>query len=185
MKKTVIALALTAAICCPAQNLIKNGDFQKADKNGKLVSWSYKGQAFSRVDSDQSGKTGEKAVMTKVTLPEGKKICRSCMTQEITLRPGKYRLTFTAKVIGTGFANCDWSCFNKDKKRIKVSNCWTPVCSRPAWKTITHEMVVPEGTAYIRLSVTGYVNASYKHTEGTMYFTGLSLTPVDAAAGKK
>ena len=185
MKKIAIALALTAAICCPAQNLIQNGDFQKADKNGKLVSWSYKDQAFTLVDSDQSGKAGEKAVMTKVVLPEGMKSCRSSMTQKITLRPGKYRLTFTAKVIGTGFANCDWSCFNKDKKRIKVPNCWTPVCSKPAWKTITHEMVIPEGTDYIRLSVTGYVSAAYKQTEGTMYFTGISLIPADAAAEKK
>ena len=185
MKKTVIALALTAAICCPAQNLIKNGNLQSVDQDGKLTDWKYNSKEFSLVQSDRPGETGKKVVKVKLALPEGKKICRSCMTQKITLRPGKDRLTFTAKVIGTGFANCDWSCFNKDKKRIKVSNCWTPVCSKPAWKTITHEMVIPEGTAYIRLSVTGYVSAAYKHTEGTMYFTGISLTPVDADAEKK
>jgi len=185
MKKTVIALALTAAICCPAQNLIKNGDFQKVGQDRKLTDWKYNTKEYSLVQSDRPGETGKKAVMVKLALPEGKKSCRSTMTQKITLRPGKYRLTFTAKVIGTGFANCDWSCFGKDKKRIKVPNSWTPVCSRPAWKTITHEMVIPEGTDYIRLSVTGYMSAAYKHTEGTMYFTGISLTPVDAAAEKK
>ena len=187
MKKTLIALALTAAICCPAQNLIKNGDFQKADKNGKLVSWSYKGQAFSRVDSDQSGKTGEKAVMTKVTLPEGKQTIFSSLNQKITLGPGKYRLTFTAKVIGDGYANCSWGCFTADRKRIELKKYWTPACSGPEWKTITHELVIPEGTSYISLAVSGYLTAARKHKEGSMYFSDIILTPVgsDQAAEQK
>ena len=37
MKRTAIAQALTAAICCPAQKLIRNPDFRKADQNGRAV----------------------------------------------------------------------------------------------------------------------------------------------------
>ena len=187
MKRTAIALVLMAAVCCQAQNLVKNSDFQKVDKKGKLVSWNYKVQNFTIVDSDQPGKTGEKAMMTKITMPEGKKSAISSMNQKIMLGPGKYRLTFSAKVIGDGSANCSWACFTADKKRIKLTKYWTPVCSGPEWKTITHEVVIPEGTNYIFLSMSGHLNAAKKHKEGTMYFTGISLTPAgnDQAAEKK
>ena len=181
MKRTAIVLALAAAICCPAQNLVKNGDFQKVDKNGKLTSWLYNLQHFTRVDSDQPGKTGGKAMLTKLTMPEGKKTCYASLNQKITLGPGKYRLTFTAKVIGDGYANCSWTSYTADKKTIKVKKTWTPVCFGPNWKTITHELEIPEGTSYIFLTVTGYLNGDRKHKEGSMYFSDIVLTPADSA----
>ena len=179
MKRIAIELALTAALCCPAQNLVKNADFQKVSKKGKLVSWNYKGQSFTSVDSDQPGKTGAKAAMTKLTMPEGKKTVFSNMTQKITLGPGKYRLTFTAKVDGDGYANCSWRSFAEEKKAIKVQTYWNPVCAGSEWKTITHELEIPEGPAYIYLSATGRLNASKGHKEGSMYFADISLTPVE------
>ena len=185
MKKTAIALALTAAVCCQAQNLITNGDFQSVGKDGKLTGWKYNAEEYSLVQSDRPGETDKKIVKVKLALPEGKKSCRSSMTQKVTLRPGKYRLSFTARVIGTGFANCEWSCFDKDRKRIKVPKCWTPACSGPEWKTITHVLVIPEGTAFIYLSLTGYLCASEKHKEGAMYFSGISLTPIDGGRKAK
>ena len=185
MKRTAVILALAAAVCCQAQNLVKNGDFKEVDKNGKLTGWYYKTENFTRVDSDQPGKTGEKAMVTKVTLPEGKQTLFSSLNQKITLGPGKYRLTFTAKVIGDGYANCSWGCYTADRKRIELKKYWTPTCSGPEWKTITHELVIPEGTSFISLAVSGYLTAARKNKEGSMYFSGIVLTPAEGTAEKK
>ena len=101
MKKTVIALALTAAVCCQAQNLVQNGDFQTLDEKGKLAGWYYKTAEYSQVPSDRPGETGKKVITTKVKLPtDGKTIRASTnLSQRIRdVKPGKYVVAVTAKV---------------------------------------------------------------------------------------
>ena len=122
MKRTAIVLAMTAALCCPAQNLIKNGDFQSVGQDGKLTDWKYDAKEYSLVQSDRPGETGKKVVMVKLALPEGKPDAKvtAYLRQRLQLKPGKYQLSVTGKVIGQGVVNCSWAFIGQDGKRMKM-----------------------------------------------------------------
>ena len=190
MKKTVIALALTAAFCCHAQNLVQNGDFQTLDEKGKLAGWYYKTAEYSQVPSDRPGETDKKVITTKVKLPtDGKTIRASTnLSQRIrNVKPGKYVVSVTAKVDGKGIVNCSWSFFGQDGKRMKMkSPYWTPPCQSSDWKTITYDLEIPEGVGSMNFTVTSYLDTRFKHTDSTMFISQVSLTPAaDKPAAKK
>lgn len=181
MKKTVIALALTAAVCCQAQNLIQNGDFQTLDEKGKLAAWYYKTAEYSQVPSDRPGETGKKVITTKVKLPTDGKTSRAStnLSQRIRdVKPGKYLVSVTAKVAGRGIVNCSWSFFDQQGKRMKMkSPYWTPPCQSSDWSTITFDLEIPEGVGNMNFTVTSYLDTRFKHTDSTMFISQVSLTP--------
>ena len=190
MKKTVIALALTAAVCCQAQNLIQNGDFQALDNKGKLAGWYYRVNEYSQVPSDRPGETGKKVITTKVKLPtDGKTIRASTnLSQRIRdVKPGKYVVSVTAKVVGRGIVNCSWSFFDQQGKRMKMkSPYWTPPCQSSDWSTITFDLEIPEGVGSMNFTVTSYLDTRFKHTDSTMFISQVSLTPAgEKPAAKK
>ena len=188
MKKIAIALALSAAICCPAQNLIRNGDFQSVDQDGKLTDWKYNTKAYSQVQSDRPGETGKKVVMVKLALPEEKPDAKvsADLRQRIQLKPGKYQISLTGKVIGQGVVSCFWGFLDQNRKMMKMkAPWWSKSCLKPSWQTVTGIIDVPEGTKFVDIVVTSYVYGKYKHKAGTMYIAGVDLAPADAAAEKK
>ena len=181
MKKTAIALAITAAVCCHAQNLLQNGDFQAVNEKGKLVGWSYNDKQYSQIQSDRPGETEKKVITTKLILPKDEKKTRisANLSQPIKdPKPGKYQVTFTAKVAGRGIVNCSWSFYGQDGKIMKMkSPFWTTACQSTDWKTINHVLEVPEGVKRMNFTVTSYLDARYKHTDCTMFISQVSLTP--------
>ena len=181
MKRTAIALAVTAAFCCQAQNLLQNGDFQAVNEKGKLVGWNYNVKQYSQVQSDRPGETEKKVITTKLTLPtDGKQIRVSAnLSQRImNPQPGKYQVSFTGKIIGRGIINCSWSFYGQDGKRMKMkSPFWTGACQSSDWKTINHVLEVPDGVKSLVFTVTSYLDSRYKHTDSTMFISQVSLTP--------
>ena len=182
MKRTAIVLAMTAALCCPAQNLFKNGDFQSVGQDGKLTNWKYNPKEYSLVQSDRPGETGKKVVMVKLALPEGKPDAKvnAYLAQRLQLKPGKYQLAVTGKVIGQGVVNCSWAFIGQDGKRMKMkAPWWSKACQGASWQTTKDIIEVPEGTKFVDFLVTSYVAGVYKQKAGTMFIASVVLTPAE------
>ena len=184
MKKLTIALALTAAVCCSAQNLIKNADFQEVDEKGKLVGWKYKTEQFSQVKSEDAADEGKQVVSAQITPPpEGEAKTRKSvsMRQRIQLPEArKYNLTLVAKINGTAFVNCSWIFLDENGKRIKVKKFWSKAIKsgKDEWKTVSDVLEVPEEAKAMDLLITTYADRKYKHEGGTSFIKQISLTPV-------
>lgn len=188
MKKTAIVLALTAAICCPAQNLIRNGDFQTVDKDGRLTDWKYNPKEYSLIQSDRPGETGKQVIMVKLAVPEGKPNARisANLTQRLQMKPGKYQFSITGKVIGQGVVNCSWTFVGQNGRDMKMkAPWWSKPCQSPSWQTVKGIIEVPKGTKFVEIRVTSFVDGRYKQKAGTMFIAGIALTPANAASEKK
>ena len=178
MKRTAIALALTAAICCPAQNLIQNPDFRKADQKGHAAGWVYQDKQFSRVESDKPGRFVIKSA--EIVRPEDKMLVMAGITQQnIKIpRPGKYVLSFTGKVLKQGALNASWSFFDKQKKKVPIQGAfWSKAHYGSESKTVTHILDIPEGVAMIRLSLSINVDKRRKENAGSVIIEEVSLSP--------
>ena len=184
MKKLTIALALVAAVCCSAENLIKNADFQEVDENGKLTVWKYKPSECSLAKSEVAADEGKQIVSILVTPPpEGEAKTRKSisLSQRIQLSDArKYQLTLVARVSGTAFVNCSWILYDENGKWIKASKNWSKAILKESkdWKTITQVVEFPEGAKSIDLLVTTYADRKYKHEGGTTFIKQVSLEPV-------
>ena len=185
MKKLTIALALMAAVCCSAENLIKNADFQEVDANGKLTVWKYKPEQYSLVKSEDAADEGKQVVSATVTAPEeGEEKTRTFVSlrQRIQLpQAGKYQLTLVGKIEGTAVLNCSWTFFDENKKTVKVGKFWSKVIKGGkdgGWKTVTEIVEVPEGVKSMELRVTTSCNRKRKQLGGTSFIKQVSLEPV-------
>ena len=178
MKKITIALALMAAVCCSAQNLIKNGDFQTVGKNGKLTGWRYSAE----FKTEESGDA--KVISVQVTAPEeGAEKTRAAvsMNQRIQLQDAKkLQLTLVGKVDGTGFINCSWRFLDESKAKIPVKKnyCKSIKGGTDEWQTVEHVVEVPEGAKVMILFISCSADRKRKQEGGTMYIKQVSLTPV-------
>lgn len=183
-KTTMIVLALTAAVCCSAQNLIKNSDFQEVGKNGKLTGWKYKTENFSLVKSEEPGDEGKQIVTAQMSVtPEGEAKPRTSvhMHQSVQLTEArKYQLTLVGKADGAGMINCSWNFFDQDSKRISVKKARTKAIKggkNEGWQTVTHTVEVPEEAKKLTLTVTGFLDKKLKQEGGTVSIKQVSLTP--------
>ena len=188
MKRTAIALALTAAVCCSAQNLVKNAEFQEVDENGKLTEWSYRQNEYSLVKSED----GKQVVTAKVTPPsedETRTRTSAHLHQNIQLpEAGKYQLTLVGKVDGTGLINCSWTFFDQDGVKIPVKKNWSDGIGgrKEGWQTASQVLDVPEGAKTMNFVVTSYADRKFKHEGGTMFIKQVSFAPVAGdASGEK
>ena len=185
MKKLTIALALVAAVCCSAENLIKNADFQEVDGKGKLTGWRYKAEQYSLVKSEDAADEGKQVVSAEVTVPaEGEAKTRTSVSlrQKIQLTDArKYQLTLVAKIDGTAMVNCSWIFFDEDGKKIKVKKFWTKAVKggKDGWTTISEVLEVPEGAKSMDLLVTTSCDRKYKQEGGTSFIKQVSLAPVE------
>ena len=180
MKKLTIALALTAAVCCSAQNLVKNADFQEVDQNGKLAEWTYKPSECTLVKSAD----GKQVVTAQVTPPpEGETKTRTSVNlhQKILLSEArKYQLTLVGKVDGTGRINCSWVFFDQDGAKIPVKKHWSAgiIGGKDGWQTLTQTVEVPEDAKSMNFTVTSYADRKAKHEGATMTIKQVSFAPL-------
>ena len=187
MKKLTIALALTAAVCCSAQNLVKNAEFQEVDQNGKLAEWTYKPSECTLVKSED----GRQVVTAQVTPPpEGEQKTRTSVHLHQTIQlpqTGKYQLTLVGKVDGTGLINCSWTFFDQNRVKIPVKKNWSNGISgrKEGWQTASQVLDVPEGAKTMAFRVTSYAERQFKHEGATTFIKQVSLEPLPGdAAGK-
>ena len=184
MKKLTIALAMVAAVCCSAQNLIKNGEFQEVDGKGKLVGWKYRAEQYSLVKSEDAADEGKQVASAEVIVPEegaAKTRTSVSMRQKIQLSEArKYQLTLVGKIDGTAMVNCSWIFFDEDGKKIKVKKFWSKAIKggKDGWKTVSEVLEVPEGAKSMDLLVTTSCDRKYKHVGGTSFIKQVSLEPV-------
>lgn len=185
MKKITIALALMAAVCCYAENLIKNSDFQEVGKKGKLTGWSYKTGTYSPVKSEDAADEGKQGVSAQVTAPEeGSEKTRAAvyMSQKIQLpEAGKLQLTLVGKIDGTGAISCSWKFFDESGTKLSVKNTRSKSIKGgkdDGWQTVEQVVEVPEGAKSMTLTIICSANKK-KQESGTMYIKQVSLTPVE------
>ncbi len=184
MKKITIALVLMAAVCCSAQNLLKNADFQEVDKNGKLTAWKYKPAEYSLAKTEDPGDEGQFLSAT-VNLPEDETKNRTAVTlrQRIQLPEArKYKLTIVGKVKGTALIHCTWAVYDQDKKRIKIKKAWSKSIKGgkdAGWQTAESVVEVPEEAKTMTLSVTSSVSRKQKQEGGTVFIKEVSLVPAE------